>query len=155
MPLCHVGYVHSSLLMPACECGMCCNVRRYGTLNRVEIKRNYAFVEFKELDDAIEAQKKCHGLQMDGRTITVEFIDTSRQRRDDRWVYMCGNVNMGLHPLQRICTAHKGGVQCQLQAALHDGPAGHIGGIVQDAEECLSHAPRSMTFTSWCPLSAC
>eukprot|EP00878_Enallax_costatus_P007992 GHUV01008359.1.p1 GENE.GHUV01008359.1~~GHUV01008359.1.p1 ORF type:complete len:199 (+),score=45.00 GHUV01008359.1:442-1038(+) len=57
---------------------------KYGTLNRVEIKRNYAFVEFKELADAIDAQKRCHGREMDGRTITVEFVDSSRQRREDR-----------------------------------------------------------------------
>lgn len=60
-----------------------CSVR-YGTLNRVEIKRNYAFVEFKELADSIDAQKRCHGREMDGRTITVEFVDSSRQKREDR-----------------------------------------------------------------------
>ena len=63
----------------------CCSLR-YGTLNRVEIKRNYAFVEFKELADAIDAQKRCHGRELEGRTITVEFVDSSRQRREDRCV---------------------------------------------------------------------
>jgi len=50
----------------------------------VEIKRNYAFVEFKELDDAIDAQKKTHGTNFDGRTITVEFVESSRLGKD-RW----------------------------------------------------------------------
>lgn len=58
---------------------------RYGPLNRVEIKRNYAFVEFKELEDAIDAQKKTHGTNFDGRTITVEFVESSRLGKD-RWV---------------------------------------------------------------------
>lgn len=58
---------------------------KYGALNRVEIKRNYAFVEFKTLEDAIDAQKRCHGRELEGRTITVEFVDPSRQgRRDGR-----------------------------------------------------------------------
>lgn len=56
---------------------------RYGPLNRVEIKRNYAFVEFRELDDAIEAQKKTHGSVMRDRTITVEFVESNRDK--DRW----------------------------------------------------------------------
>lgn len=50
----------------------------------MEIKRNYAFVEFKELEDAIAAQKRCHGTQFDGRTITVEFVEASRLGRQDR-----------------------------------------------------------------------
>jgi RNA recognition motif-containing protein len=55
---------------------------RYGPLNRVEIKRNYAFVEFKNLDDAIDAQKRSHGTVFDGRTITVEFVESSRLGKD-------------------------------------------------------------------------
>jgi RNA recognition motif-containing protein len=58
---------------------VCC---RFGPLNRVEIKRNYAFVEFRELDDAIEAQKRSHGTNFDGRTITVEFVESSRLGKD-------------------------------------------------------------------------
>jgi ferredoxin len=53
---------------------------RYGPLARVEIKRNYAFVEYKEVDDAIEAQKKSHGAVMSGRTITVEFVESSCEK---------------------------------------------------------------------------
>ena len=63
-------------------------VCRYGALNRVEIKRNYAFVEFKNLDEAIEAQKRTHGTNFDGRTITVEFVESSRLGRD-RCVLVC------------------------------------------------------------------
>lgn len=58
---------------------------RYGPLARVEIKRNYAFVEYKEVDDAVEAQKRTHGALMGGRTITVEFVESSRER-GGRWV---------------------------------------------------------------------
>jgi RNA recognition motif-containing protein len=53
---------------------------RYGPLARVEIKRNYAFVEYKEVPDAIEAQKRSHGALMSGRTITVEFVESSREK---------------------------------------------------------------------------
>lgn len=48
----------------------------------MEIKRNYAFVEFKNLDDAIDAQKRSHGTVFDGRTITVEFVESSRLGKD-------------------------------------------------------------------------
>ncbi|WIA10309.1 hypothetical protein OEZ86_000450 [Tetradesmus obliquus] len=57
---------------------------KYGPLARVEIKRNYAFVEYKEVDDAIEAQKRSHGGLMGGRTITVEFVESSRERGGGR-----------------------------------------------------------------------
>lgn len=58
----------------------CC---RYGPLKRVQIKRNYAFVEFSNLPDAIDAQKDLHGSFWHGRTITVEFVENSRGQ--DGW----------------------------------------------------------------------
>ncbi|KAF6258349.1 RNA recognition motif-containing protein [Scenedesmus sp. NREL 46B-D3] len=53
---------------------------KYGPLARVEIKRNYAFVEYRDVDDAIEAQKRSHGALMGGRTVTVEFVESSREK---------------------------------------------------------------------------
>lgn len=47
---------------------------KYGPLSRVEIKRNYAFVEFESLDDAIKAQRDTDTTQWNGRTLTVEFV---------------------------------------------------------------------------------
>eukprot|EP00879_Flechtneria_rotunda_P005421 GHRR01005714.1.p1 GENE.GHRR01005714.1~~GHRR01005714.1.p1 ORF type:complete len:204 (+),score=45.54 GHRR01005714.1:725-1336(+) len=70
---------------------------RYGTLNRVEIKRNYAFVEFKTIEDATHAQKQCHGTTLNGRTITVEFVeargDKDRSRDRSRSPYGGGRRN--------------------------------------------------------------
>jgi arginine/serine-rich splicing factor 4/5/6 len=80
-------------------------LRRYGPLARVEIKRNYAFVEFKEVDDAIEAQKRSHGALMSGRTITVEFVESSREK-GGRYVCVAvaafafaGHCHLGRTPL--------------------------------------------------------
>lgn len=42
-----------------------------GRLRRVEIKRNYGFVEYENLDDAAYALKKMNGSELDGRTLTV------------------------------------------------------------------------------------
>lgn len=66
-------------------------VHRYGPLNRVEIKRNYAFVEFKTVEDAIEAQKRSHGTAFEGRTITVEFVESSRLGKDRCGCFLGGN----------------------------------------------------------------
>lgn len=40
------------------------------------------------MEDAIDAQKRSHGTAMDGRTITVEFVESSRLGRD-RWALLC------------------------------------------------------------------
>lgn len=44
-----------------------------GRLKRVEIKRNYAFVQYDNVDDAKYALDKTNGTELMGRTITVEF----------------------------------------------------------------------------------
>lgn len=46
----------------------------YGRLLRVQIKRNYAFVQFETVEQAAEALKRTHGSEMMGRTLTVEFV---------------------------------------------------------------------------------
>eukprot|EP00197_Chlamydomonas_leiostraca_P005404 CAMPEP_0202862442 /NCGR_PEP_ID=MMETSP1391-20130828/3482_1 /ASSEMBLY_ACC=CAM_ASM_000867 /TAXON_ID=1034604 /ORGANISM="Chlamydomonas leiostraca, Strain SAG 11-49" /LENGTH=260 /DNA_ID=CAMNT_0049541981 /DNA_START=18 /DNA_END=801 /DNA_ORIENTATION=+ len=46
----------------------------FGRLKRVEIKKNFAFVEYDSLDDAQYALKKMNGAQLGGRTITVEYV---------------------------------------------------------------------------------
>jgi RNA recognition motif-containing protein len=56
----------------------------------VEIKRNYAFVEYKEVADAVEAQKRSHGALMSGRTITVEFVESSREKGGRCVLCTCG-----------------------------------------------------------------
>jgi arginine/serine-rich splicing factor 4/5/6 len=56
------------------------SILRYGSLSRVEIKRNYAFVEFKDINDAKEAQRSAHTAKLNGRTITVEFVEGQKDR---------------------------------------------------------------------------
>ncbi|CAD7699714.1 unnamed protein product [Ostreobium quekettii] len=46
----------------------------YGRLLRVQIKRNYAFVQFETVEQAAEALKRTHGTEMMGRPLTVEFV---------------------------------------------------------------------------------
>ncbi|KAF5832105.1 hypothetical protein DUNSADRAFT_12154 [Dunaliella salina] len=55
---------------------------KYGPLRRVEIKRNYAFVQYDTVDDAAYALKKTNATVLLGRTITVEFC----QNEVGRWV---------------------------------------------------------------------
>ncbi|GFR43718.1 hypothetical protein Agub_g4829 [Astrephomene gubernaculifera] len=72
---------------------------RYGRLSRVQIKKNYAFVQFPDIESAIRALERTNGAQMEGRTLTVEYVqnedpnfrlddfrdrDRSRSRSRDR-----------------------------------------------------------------------
>jgi RNA recognition motif-containing protein len=50
-------------------------------LERVEIKRNYAFIEFRNVEDAIDAQRRAHTATFNGRTITVEFTQGDGDKR--------------------------------------------------------------------------
>lgn len=68
----------------------------YGKLNRVQIKRNYGFVQYTDLDDAIAAREATNLSRLLGFTITVEYVardpdgrsidegNASRGRRGDR-----------------------------------------------------------------------
>jgi len=46
----------------------------YGHITRVEIKRNYAFVQFDDIKDAQKAMEGTNGKQFMGRTITSEYV---------------------------------------------------------------------------------
>ncbi|GAX78203.1 hypothetical protein CEUSTIGMA_g5645.t1 [Chlamydomonas eustigma] len=46
----------------------------YGRITRVEIKRNYAFVQFDDIKDAQKAMEGTNGKQFMGRTITSEYV---------------------------------------------------------------------------------
>jgi arginine/serine-rich splicing factor 4/5/6 len=67
----------------------------YGALSRVQIKKNFAFVEFLQLEDSIKAFDACNGKVFKGRTITIEYTQNSgaaaaprapppERRNDDR-----------------------------------------------------------------------
>ncbi|NJK95830.1 MAG: hypothetical protein HC905_13785, partial [Bacteroidales bacterium] len=53
----------------------------YGELMRIDMKRNYAFVQFKTIAEAVVAKEKTNGGKLDQSVLTVEFV--ARQRRHD------------------------------------------------------------------------
>ncbi|KXZ55566.1 hypothetical protein GPECTOR_2g1115 [Gonium pectorale] len=50
---------------------------RYGRLLRVQIKKNYSFVQFADVESAIRALERTNGAQMDGRTLAVEYVQVT------------------------------------------------------------------------------
>lgn len=60
----------------------------FGELVRVDMKRNYAFVQFSKLEDAIKAKDATNGGKLDQNVITVEYVANRKReenlRRDDR-----------------------------------------------------------------------
>merc|ERR1711966_115118 len=46
----------------------------YGELVRIDMKRNYAFVQFKTVDEAIRAKEATNGGKLDQGEITVEYV---------------------------------------------------------------------------------
>ncbi|KAE9444736.1 hypothetical protein C3L33_23366, partial [Rhododendron williamsianum] len=46
---------------------------RYGRVRNVDMKRDYAFVEFSDPRDADDARYGLNGRELDGSRITVEF----------------------------------------------------------------------------------
>lgn len=58
----------------------------YGRIVRVNIRRNYAFVEFESIEEATEAMKRTDGSLLMGRVLTVEYCahDGSKRRTPRR-----------------------------------------------------------------------
>lgn len=54
----------------------------YGELIRIDMKRNYAFVQFATVDQAKAAKEATNGGKLDQSAITVEFV--ARRMNDDR-----------------------------------------------------------------------
>ena len=48
---------------------------RYGPLVRVSMRRNYAFIEYEDIDDAEDSQSKLDGFRVHGHKMTVRFAD--------------------------------------------------------------------------------
>merc|ERR1711966_291975 len=46
----------------------------YGELVRIDMKRNYAFVQFKTVEEAIRAKESTNGGKLDQSEITVEYV---------------------------------------------------------------------------------
>eukprot|EP00798_Chlamydomonas_sp_ICE-L_P023741 gene23741-9299_t len=56
----------------------------YGKIIRVEIKRNYAFVQFSTVDEAARAMDKADGTKLDGRTIAIEYTQKPDHYQNER-----------------------------------------------------------------------
>ena len=56
---------------------------KYGRLLRVNIRRNYAFVQYETVEEATEALKHTDGINFMGRPLTVEYCinDEKKARR--------------------------------------------------------------------------
>ena len=52
----------------------------FGELVRVDMKRNYAFVQFKTIDEAKKAKETTNGGKLDQSVLTVEYV--AQRRRD-------------------------------------------------------------------------
>eukprot|EP00191_Tetraselmis_sp_GSL018_P011368 CAMPEP_0177615670 /NCGR_PEP_ID=MMETSP0419_2-20121207/23613_1 /TAXON_ID=582737 /ORGANISM="Tetraselmis sp., Strain GSL018" /LENGTH=260 /DNA_ID=CAMNT_0019113411 /DNA_START=531 /DNA_END=1310 /DNA_ORIENTATION=- len=47
---------------------------RYGRLTRVQIKKNFAFIQYETVSQATAALEACHQSLMGGRLLTVEYV---------------------------------------------------------------------------------
>lgn len=56
----------------------------YGELVRIEMKRNYAFVQFQNIEHAIRARDEVNGGKLDQSVLTVEFVAQQRGEGDRR-----------------------------------------------------------------------
>ncbi|KAL3942716.1 MAG: hypothetical protein SGARI_000173 [Bacillariaceae sp.] len=56
----------------------------YGELVRIDMKRNYAFVQFRTIEEATKAKDVTNGGQLEGAVLTVEYVARQQQRNDDR-----------------------------------------------------------------------
>jgi arginine/serine-rich splicing factor 4/5/6 len=55
----------------------------FGELVRIDMKKNYAFVQFTNVEDSIKAKDATNGGKLDQSVITVEFVAAKRRDRDD------------------------------------------------------------------------
>ena len=58
-----------------------CLFEPFGELLRIDIKRNYAFVQFKTIDEATKAKEMINGGKLDQSVLTVEYV--ARPRMDE------------------------------------------------------------------------
>jgi len=52
----------------------------FGELLRIDMKRNYAFVQFKTIDEATKAKDATNGGRLEQNVLTVEFVARERNR---------------------------------------------------------------------------
>jgi len=57
----------------------------YGELVRIDMKRNYAFVQFTSVENATKAKDATNGGKLDQSVITVEYVAQRMGEARDRW----------------------------------------------------------------------
>ena len=67
----------------------------FGALRRVDIQKNYAFVEFAELENAITARENTNGGKLNLNTLCVEFSEAKPRRSDGNRNYNGGRDGPG------------------------------------------------------------
>mmetsp|Transcript_14384 Transcript_14384/g.30546 ORF Transcript_14384/g.30546 Transcript_14384/m.30546 type:complete len:437 (+) Transcript_14384:228-1538(+) len=55
----------------------------FGELVRIDMKRNYAFVQFATIDEATQAKNSTNGGRLEQSVLTVEYVARQRNRNDD------------------------------------------------------------------------
>lgn len=55
----------------------------FGELLRIDMKRNYAFVQFRNIDEATRAKDATNGGRLEQNVLTVEFVARERNRNND------------------------------------------------------------------------
>ncbi len=55
----------------------------FGELVRIDMKKNYAFVQFRTIDEASRAREVTNGGKLDQSVLTVEFVANQRGDRDN------------------------------------------------------------------------
>ena len=55
----------------------------YGEIVRIDMKKNYAFVQFTKVEDATRAKDETNGGRLDQSVITVEFVAQRQDKRRD------------------------------------------------------------------------
>eukprot|EP01103_Thecamoeba_quadrilineata_P011379 TRINITY_DN2703_c0_g1_i2.p1 TRINITY_DN2703_c0_g1~~TRINITY_DN2703_c0_g1_i2.p1 ORF type:complete len:186 (-),score=39.39 TRINITY_DN2703_c0_g1_i2:483-1040(-) len=61
---------------------------RFGRLLRIEVRRNFAFVQFETVDEAADAKNALNGKQILDREITVEFMASNRKPSERRFLLL-------------------------------------------------------------------
>eukprot|EP00534_Pseudo-nitzschia_fraudulenta_P011779 CAMPEP_0201216562 /NCGR_PEP_ID=MMETSP0851-20130426/189581_1 /ASSEMBLY_ACC=CAM_ASM_000631 /TAXON_ID=183588 /ORGANISM="Pseudo-nitzschia fraudulenta, Strain WWA7" /LENGTH=495 /DNA_ID=CAMNT_0047506145 /DNA_START=632 /DNA_END=2121 /DNA_ORIENTATION=+ len=55
----------------------------FGELMRIDMKRNYAFVQFRNIEEATRAKEATNGGRLEQSVLTVEFVARERNRQND------------------------------------------------------------------------
>ena len=56
----------------------------FGELVRIDMKRNYAFVQFRTIEEATKAKETTNGGKLDQNVLTVEYVARQRGDQDSR-----------------------------------------------------------------------